>query len=235
MVLALIFQNIFRLSDPREGAQRIGSMKNRDRRGRTRRKASRQSPSRKAAEEAFRTLLNWVGDDPSRDGLNDTPKRMARAFSDYFSGYGENPGQYLSRTFQETDGYDEMILLRNIPFHSHCEHHMAPIVGRAWVGYVPGSRVVGISKLARVVEAYSRRLQIQERLTAQIANTIEDVLRPHGVAVVLKATHFCISARGVRKHDVDLVTSRMLGCFRDNPISRQEFLAMVPVGPLSNP
>ncbi|OQW59569.1 MAG: GTP cyclohydrolase I [Proteobacteria bacterium SG_bin9] len=189
----------------------------------------------KAAEMAFRTIFDWIGEDSSRDGLRDTPKRMVRAFQDYFSGYGDDPRKFLARTFHETDGYDEMIVLRNIPFHSHCEHHMAPIVGRAWVAYVPSNRVVGISKLARVVEAYAKRLQIQERLTAQIANTIEDVLKPHGVAVVLKATHFCISARGVRKHDVDLVTSRMLGCFRDNPISRQEFLAMIPNGTVTGP
>lgn len=178
-------------------------------------------------EQAVRTILHWIGENPDREGLLETPGRVARAYKSYFSGYEQNPEEYLRKTFEETAGYDEMVLLRNIPFQSHCEHHMAPIVGHAWVGYVPKTRVVGISKLARVVEAFANRLQIQERLTAEIANVIERVLQPQGVAVVLKASHHCISARGVKKHGVDLTTSRMLGCFRTDPMSRQEFLAMV--------
>ncbi|GLH79852.1 GTP cyclohydrolase 1 [Bradyrhizobium sp. SSBR45G] len=178
-------------------------------------------------EDAIRTILTWIGEDPSREGLLETPARVARAYKSYFAGYDQNPEDYLRKTFEETAGYDEMVLLRNIPFQSHCEHHMAPIIGRAWVGYVPRSRVVGISKLARVVEAYASRLQIQERMTAEIANIIDEVLQPQGVAVVIKAAHHCISSRGVKKHGVDLTTSRMLGCFRNDPMSRQEFLAMV--------
>lgn len=178
-------------------------------------------------EQAVRTILQWIGENPDREGLLETPTRVARAYKSYFSGYEQNPEEYLRKTFEETAGYDEMVLLRNIPFQSHCEHHLAPIVGHAWVGYVPQTRVVGISKLARVVEAFANRLQIQERLTAEIANVIERVLQPQGVAVVLKASHHCISARGVKKHGVDLTTSRMLGCFRTDPMSRQEFLAMV--------
>jgi len=178
-------------------------------------------------EDAVRTILQWIGEDPAREGLSETSARVARAYKSYFAGYADNPEEYLRKTFDETAGYDEMILLRNIPFQSHCEHHMAPIIGRAWVGYVPDNRVVGISKLARVVEAYANRLQIQERMTAEIGDTIEKALQPRGVAVVIKAAHHCISARGVKKHDVDLTTSRMLGCFRTDPASRQEFLAMV--------
>lgn len=178
-------------------------------------------------EDAIRTILTWIGEDPSREGLSETPARVARAYKSYFAGYDQNPEEYLRKTFEETAGYDEMVLLRNIPFQSHCEHHMAPIIGRAWVGYVPRSRVVGISKLARVVEAYASRLQIQERMTAEIANIIDEVLQPQGVAVVIKAAHHCISSRGVKKHGVDLTTSSMLGCFRNDPMSRQEFLAMV--------
>ena len=178
-------------------------------------------------EQAVRTILHWIGENPDREGLSETPARVARAYKSYFSGYEQNPEEYLRKTFEETAGYDEMVLLRNIPFQSHCEHYLEPIVGHAWVGYVPQTRVVGISKLARVVEAFANRLQIQERLTAEIANVIERVLQPQGVAVVLKASHHCISARGVKKHGVDLTTSRMLGCFRTDPMSRQEFLAMV--------
>jgi len=185
------------------------------------------NPTRDEAEAAFRTIIRWAGDDPDRDGLAKTPARLARAFREYFSGYAIDPAQMLSTTFEETDGYDEMIVLRGIPFESHCEHHVAPIIGRAWVAYVPTGRVVGISKLARVVEAYARRLQIQEKMTAQIANTIQDVLQPQGVGVVLKANHHCMSTRGIHKHDTDMVTSRMLGCFRDSPVTRQEFLALV--------
>ena len=185
------------------------------------------NPTREEAEAAFRTIICWAGDNPDRDGLTKTPARLARAFKEYFSGYAIDPAQMLSTTFEETDGYDEMIVLRGIPFESHCEHHVAPIIGRAWVAYVPTGRVVGISKLARVIEAYARRLQIQEKMTTQIANTIQDVLRPQGVGVVLKANHHCMSTRGIHKHDTDMVTSRMLGCFRDNAVTRQEFLALV--------
>jgi len=184
-------------------------------------------PSDAEAEDAFRRILRWIGEDPDRDGLRDTPRRLVRSFREYFSGYDEDPEDVLRKTFEEVEGYDEMIVLRGVAFESHCEHHLAPIVGRAWVGYVPDRRVVGISKLARVVDIYAKRLQIQERLTAQIANTIESVLRPRGVAVVVKATHHCMVSRGVRKRGTDLVTSRMLGCFRAQPITRQEFLAFV--------
>jgi GTP cyclohydrolase IA len=184
-------------------------------------------PTRAEVEAAFRTIIRWAGDDPTRDGLLETPGRVARAFEEYFVGYGIDPSLYLSKTFEETDGYDAMIVLRGIPFESHCEHHMAPIVGRAWVAYVPTTRVVGISKLARVVEAYAKRLQIQERMTAQIANVIDDVLRPQGVAVVIKSVHHCMSMRGVHKPGTDMVTSRMLGCFRDNAMTRQEFMGLV--------
>jgi GTP cyclohydrolase I len=185
------------------------------------------TPSDAEAELAFRDILRWVGEDPTRDGLKETPKRLVRAFREYFCGYDEDPEEVLRKTFSEVDGYDEMIVLRAVPFESHCEHHVAPIIGRAWVGYVPDRRVVGISKLARVVEIYSKRLQIQERLTAQIANTIESVLQPRGVAVVIKAAHHCMMSRGVRKRGTDLVTSRMLGCFRDQPMTRGEFLSLV--------
>ena len=184
-------------------------------------------PSDAMAEEAFRSIIRWIGEDPNRDGLQETPQRLLRAFREYFCGYDEDPEDILKKTFSETDGYDEMVVLRGVPFESHCEHHVAPIIGRAWVGYVPNRRVVGISKLARVVEAYARRLQIQERMTAQIANAIETVLKPGGVAVVIKATHHCMLSRGVKKHGADLVTSRMLGVFRDNPMTRGEFLALV--------
>jgi GTP cyclohydrolase IA len=185
------------------------------------------APNDAQAEEAFRSILRWIGEDPSRDGLQETPKRLVKAFREYFCGYDEDPEQILHKTFAEVDGYDEMIVLRGVSFESHCEHHVAPIIGRAWVGYVPDRRVVGISKLARVVETFARRLQIQERLTAQIANTIETVLKPRGVAVVVKATHHCMLSRGVKKHGADLVTSRMLGVFRDQPMTRGEFLALV--------
>jgi GTP cyclohydrolase I len=184
-------------------------------------------PSCEEVETAFRTIVRWTGDDPDREGLVKTPARMARAYKEYFAGYSVDAASAPSTTFEETDGYDEMIVLRGIPFESHCEHHMAPIIGRAWVGYVPAHRVVGISKLARVVEIYAKRLQIQERMTAQIANAIHDVLQPKGVGVVIKATHQCLSTRGVHKHDTDLVTSRMIGCFRDEAATRQEFLALV--------
>ena len=183
--------------------------------------------SRTEIVQAFRSILGWIGENPDRDGLRDTPDRLIRAYQEYFAGYRQDPEQILQRTFEEMDGYDEMVVLRGIPFESHCEHHVAPIIGRAWVAYVPSRRVVGISKLARVVDAYAKRLQIQERLTAQIANTIEQVLKPQGVGVVIKAAHHCMSSRGVHLHGTDLVTSRMLGCFRDNPMTRQEFMSMV--------
>jgi len=179
------------------------------------------------AKRAFRDLLRWIGENPDRDGLKKTPARMIRAYREYFAGYALDPEEVLRTTFTETDGYDEMVVLRGVTFESHCEHHLAPIIGRAWVGYVPDRRVVGISKLARIVEIYARRLQIQERLTAQIANAIDDVLKPRGVAVVIKATHHCMMSRGVKRHGADLVTSRMLGCFRDLPMTRSEFLALV--------
>jgi GTP cyclohydrolase I len=183
-------------------------------------------PDRADVEAAFRTIIRWAGDDPERDGLIETPARVARAFEEFFVGYTQDPVEILKKTFEEIEGYDEMIVLRGIRFESHCEHHMAPIIGQAWVGYVPSGRVVGISKLARVVEVYAKRLQIQEKMTAQIANTINDVLKPQGVGVIIKASHHCMTTRGVHKPDSDLVTSRMLGCFRDNPLTRQEFLSM---------
>src|SRR3977135_2809439 len=183
-------------------------------------------PTRSEVEAAFRTIIRWTGDNTDRQGLVDTPARVARAYEEYFRGYNEDPEAILSKTFEETEGYDQMIVLRGIRFESHCEHHMAPIIGQAWVGYVPDGRVVGISKLARVVDIYAKRLQIQEKLTAQIANTINDVLKPQGVAVVIKASHNCMTTRGIHKPGADLVTSRMLGCFRDNPLTRQEFLSI---------
>lgn len=184
-------------------------------------------PDRADVEAAFRTIIRWAGDDPERDGLIETPARVARSFEEFFIGYAQDPVEILQKTFEEIEGYDEMIVLRGIRFESHCEHHMAPIIGQAWVAYVPSGRVVGISKLARVVEVYAKRLQIQEKMTAQIANTINDVLKPQGVGVIIKASHHCMTTRGVHKPDSDLVTSRMLGCFRDNPLTRQEFLSMI--------
>jgi GTP cyclohydrolase I len=183
-------------------------------------------PSRGDAEEAIRTLIAYIGEDTGREGLNETPARIIRSFDEYFSGYAANPDDILARTFEETDGYDEMIVLSGISFVSHCEHHMVPILGTAHVGYIPKTRVVGISKLARVVEAYAKRLQIQERLTAQIANSINDVLDPHGVAVVLDSQHQCMATRGVCQSEARMVTSRMLGAFRQNRGTRQEFEAM---------
>jgi GTP cyclohydrolase I len=190
-------------------------------------KTSSGKPERSEVEAAFRTILRWTGDDPERPGLLETPARAARAFEQYFAGYAEDPEDILQKTFEEIEGYDEMVVLRGIRFESHCEHHIAPIVGRAWVAYVPTGRVVGISKLARVVDVYAKRLQIQEKMTAQIANSIQTVLQPQGVAVILKAQHHCMTTRGAYKPDSDMVTSRMLGCFRDNPITRQEFLALI--------
>jgi GTP cyclohydrolase I len=184
-------------------------------------------PSRAEAEDAVRTLLRWAGDDPEREGLAGTPERVARAYEEFFAGYGVDPAAILRRTFAETDGYDEMVMLRDIGFESHCEHHLAPIIGKAHVAYLPVNRVVGISKLARVVEAYAKRLQIQEKMTAQIAAAIEAELQPRGVAVVIEATHQCMTTRGVHKPGVTMVTSRMLGAFRDDAITRREFLAMI--------
>ena len=179
------------------------------------------------AEGAVRTLLRWAGDDPDREGLVDTPKRVAEAFRDWYSGYAIDPRDYMRRTFEEVAGYDELIVLRDIEFESHCEHHMAPIIGRAHVGYLPTDKVVGISKLARVVEAYARRLQVQEKLTAQIAQCIDDVLKPRGVGVVIEATHECMTTRGVHKRGVSMVTSQMLGSFRDDARTRAEFLTFI--------
>jgi GTP cyclohydrolase I len=186
-----------------------------------------RKPSRQQAEEAIRTLLLWAGEDTRREGLIDTPTRVARAYEDWFSGYKENPIAYLERTFEEVDGYDEMIVLRDIAFESHCEHHMAPIIGRAHVGYLPKNKVVGISKLARVVDAFARRFQVQEKMTAQIANCIQDVLQPKGVGVVIEATHQCMTTRGVHKSGVTMVTSQMVGAFRKDARTRVEFLRMI--------
>ena len=183
-------------------------------------------PDRAEVEAAVRTIIRWSGDNPDREGLTETPARVTRALEEAFVGYSHDPAAIFQKSFDEIQGYDEMIVLRGIRFESHCEHHMAPILGRAWVAYMPNGRVVGISKLARVVEAFARRLQIQEKLTAQIANTINDVLKPHGVGVLIRASHHCMTTRGVHKPDTDLVTSRMLGCFRDEPHLRQEFLCV---------
>jgi GTP cyclohydrolase IA len=184
-------------------------------------------PSRSEAEQAVTTLIRWAGDDPDREGLIETPARVVRAYEEWFAGYGEDPDELLRRTFEEVGGYDEMVLLRDIRFVSHCEHHMAPIVGRAHIGYLPRKRVVGISKLARIVEVYARRLQIQERITAEIANTLDRALQPHGVAVIVEAAHGCMTSRGVHQSKATMVTSRMLGAFRDRPETRQEFLSAI--------
>lgn len=186
-----------------------------------------ERPSREQAEDAIRTLIRWAGDDPEREGLKDTPKRVVDSYQEFFQGYDAEPEDILKRTFEEVDGYDEMVLLRNIRFESHCEHHMAPIIGKAHVAYLPRKRVVGISKLARLVEAYAKRLQIQEKMTSQIANALEEVLQPFGVAVVIEAAHQCMTTRGIHKRGVTMVTSRMLGAFRDNESTRREFLAMI--------
>lgn len=184
-------------------------------------------PSRDEAEAAVRVLLAYTGDDPGREGLADTPGRVVRSYDEFYAGYAQDPKEVLQRTFEEIEGYEEMVVLRDIGFESHCEHHMAPIIGRAHVAYLPRKRVVGISKLARVVEAYARRLQIQERMTAQIANIVDEVLNPHGVAVVIEATHHCMTTRGVHRPGVTMVTSTMLGGFRKDPSTRREFLAMI--------
>ncbi len=193
----------------------------------TKKQPKPRRPSRKQAEDAVRTLLLWAGEDTRREGLVDTPKRVAKAYEDWFSGYKDKPMDFLRRTFEEVEGYDEMIVLRDITFESHCEHHMAPIIGKAHVGYLPNNKVVGISKLARVVEAYARRFQVQEKMTAQIANCIQEVLSPKGVAVVVDASHQCMTTRGIHKTDVSMVTSKMLGAFRNNAATRAEFLRMI--------
>jgi GTP cyclohydrolase I len=187
----------------------------------------RSSASRREAEDAVRSLLRWAGEDPDREGLRETPKRVADAYRDWFSGYGLDPAAYLRRTFEEVAGYDEMIVLRNIEFESHCEHHMAPIIGRAHVGYLPHNKIVGISKLARVVDSYGRRFQVQEKLTAEIARCISDVLKPRGVGVVIEAVHQCMTTRGVHKSRVSMVTSKMLGVFREDARTRAEFLRFI--------
>jgi GTP cyclohydrolase I len=189
--------------------------------------ASLNRPSWMEAEEAVRTLIRWAGDDPRREGLLDTPKRVLRAYEEWFAGYENDPRQLLERCFEEIAGYDEIVLLRDIAFQSHCEHHMAPITGRIHIGYLPDKRVIGISKLVRLVQVFSKRLQIQERITAEIADAIDQVLKPRGTAVAIYATHACITARGVHACGVNMVTSRLLGAFRDNPQTRQEFFAAI--------
>jgi GTP cyclohydrolase I len=189
-----------------------------------------ERPSRDEAEQAVRTLIRWAGDDPAREGLVDTPDRVARAYQEWFAGYGEDPEDLLQRTFEEVGGYDEMVLLRDIRFTSHCEHHMAPIFGRAHVGYLPRNRVVGLSKLARLINVYGKRLQIQERMTVEIADALDRTLQPYGVALVIEGTHACMSTRGVNQHGATMVTSRMLGAFRDQPETRQEFLSAIGFG-----
>ena len=186
-----------------------------------------ERPSRKQAEDAIRMLIRWAGDEPSREGLFDTPARVARAFEEWFHGYAMDPEALLNRTFEEVEGYDEIVVLQNIPFESHCEHHIAPIIGQAHVAYLPDRRVVGISKLARIVEAYAKRLTIQEKLTAQIANLLDQVLKPRGVGVVIEAQHQCMTTRGVHRPGTMLVTSRMLGAFREDAQTRREFLALI--------
>ncbi len=186
-----------------------------------------KTPVPQEVQDAIRTLIEWTGDDPEREGLRDTPKRVARAWKEYCQGYGEDPAIHLSRVFEEVGGYDEVVLLRDIPFQSHCEHHMAPIIGKAAIAYLPRDRVVGISKLARVLHGYARRLQIQERLTAEVAQCIWDNLQPHGVAVVIDASHACMTARGVRTPGVGMVTSRLMGCFLDDQSSRKEVLSLM--------
>jgi GTP cyclohydrolase IA len=189
--------------------------------------ATVQQVTQEQAEQAVRTLLIWSGEDPKREGLRDTPSRVVRAYRDWFSGYASDPAEYLRRTFEEVEGYDEMIVLRDIEFESHCEHHMAPIIGRAHVGYLPTNKIVGISKLARVVDGYARRFQVQEKLTAQVARCIDEVLKPRGVGVVIDATHQCMTTRGVHKRGVSMITSKMLGVFREDARTRAEFLRFI--------
>ena len=185
--------------------------------------------SRDSAEEAVRTLLRWAGEDPAREGLLDTPQRVVDAYTDWFSGYSIDPRDYLRRTFEETGGYDEMVVLRDIEFESHCEHHMAPIIGRAHVGYLPTGKVVGISKLARVVDVFARRFQVQEKMTAEIARCINDVLQPQGVGVVIEAAHECMTTRGIHKRGVSMITSKMMGTFRSDARTRNEFLTFIEI------
>jgi GTP cyclohydrolase IA len=192
-----------------------------------------QKVSRQEALKAVRTLIQWTGDDPDREGLLETPDRVLRAYDEFFAGYSEDPKEILRKTFSETEGYDEMIVLRDVRFESHCEHHMVPIIGKAHIAYIPKKRVVGISKLSRIIDMYAKRLQIQERLTAQIADTINEVLQPRGVAVVIEATHQCMTTRGVHKTGVSMVTSRMLGVFRTHETTRKEFMSLL--SPLGNP
>ena len=192
-----------------------------------RRAAEARLPTREEAEAAVRTLISYAGDDAAREGLLGTPDRVVRSYDEFFAGYFDDPVQLLERTFEETDGYDEMVILRDIDVASHCEHHMVPILGRAHIAYLPNKRVVGISKLARVLDVFAHRLQIQEKLTSQVANTINGVLQPRGVGVIIEAAHQCMTTRGVNKPGVTMVTSTLLGCFRDDPTTRQEFLAMV--------
>jgi GTP cyclohydrolase I len=189
--------------------------------------AAPRRPTREDAEAAVRVLIEWAGDDPDREGVKGTPSRVVRAFEEYFTGYASDPVELLQRTFEETDGYDEMVVLKDIRFESHCEHHLAPIIGKAHVAYLPKQRIVGISKLARLVEVYAKRLQIQEKMTAQIANCLDEVLQPKGVAVVIEAAHQCMTTRGIHKPGVSMVTSRMLGAFRTDPSTRREFLAII--------
>lgn len=189
--------------------------------------ATSAKPTKEEAEEAVRTLIKWAGDDPTREGLLGTPDRVVRSYEEFFAGYDQDPEEILKRTFEETDGYDEMVVLRDIRFESHCEHHMVPILGKAHIAYMPKKRVVGISKLARIIEVYAKRLQIQEKMTAQVANVIQDVLDPLGVAIVIEAQHQCMTTRGVYKPGVTMVTSRMLGAFRNNLATRKEFLTMI--------
>lgn len=190
-----------------------------------------ERPSRADAEAAVRTLIRWIGEDPDREGLAATPGRVIRAYDEHFAGYAKDPGAVLRRTFEETQGYDEIVALRSIPFSSHCEHHLTPIIGNAHVGYLPDRRVVGLSKLARLVDVFAKRLQLQEKMTAQIADTITEELRPRGVGVVIEAEHFCVATRGVQKRNAIMVTSRMTGAFRDDPSTRREFLYLIDRGP----
>jgi len=191
--------------------------------------SKRNKVTQAAAEEAVRTLLGWAGENPSREGLVDTPKRVVEAYRDWFSGYAIDPREYLSRTFEEMAGYDELVVLRDIEFESHCEHHMAPIIGRAHVGYLPTNKVVGISKLARVVDVFARRFQVQEKMTAEIARCINDVLQPRGVGVVIEGVHECMTTRGVHKRGVSMITSKMLGTFRSDARTRNEFLTFIDI------
>ncbi len=184
-------------------------------------------PTENEAMEAVKTLIKWTGDNPDREGLKETPKRVVKAYKDFFSGYGLDPREILSKKFQEVEGYDEIIILKDIKLESHCEHHMVPFIGTAHVGYLPKKKVVGLSKLARLVELFAKRLQIKEKITAQIANAIDEVLQPKGVGVVIEASHLCVATRGIHKPDSRMVTSRMLGSFRDDEATRKEFLALI--------